>query len=65
LYLGRLKRYDPYLKCVVTYTDELAYKQAKRADEELSNGKHRGLLHGIPWGAKDLLSVKGYRFYCF
>jgi len=60
LYLGRLKRYDPYLKCVVTYTEELAYKQAKRADEELSNGKHRGPLHGIPWGAKDLLSVKGY-----
>ena len=60
IYIRRLKRYDPYLKCVVTLTEELAFKQAKRADEEISNGKYRGPLHGIPWGAKDLLSVKGY-----
>ena len=60
LYLKRLKRYDPHLKCVITLTEELAYKQAKRADEELAAGKYRGPLHGIPWGAKDLLSVKGY-----
>jgi len=61
LYLGRLKKYDPLLHCVVTLTEELALKQAVRADEELAAGKYRGPLHGIPWGAKDLLAVKGYK----
>ena len=61
MYLDRLKRYDPKLKCVVTLTEELALKQAKRADEEIAAGHYRGPLHGIPWGAKDLLAVKGYR----
>ncbi|MHC4568453.1 MAG: amidase, partial [Planctomycetota bacterium] len=60
MYLGRLKRHDPELKCVVTLTEELALKQAKRADEEIAVGNYRGPLHGIPWGAKDLLAVKGY-----
>ncbi len=59
LYLGRLKRYDPTLHCVVSYTEELARAQAKRADEEIAAGRYRGPLHGIPWGAKDLLSVRG------
>ncbi len=61
MYLDRLKRYDPKLKCVVTLTEELAFEQAKRADEEIAAGNYRGPLHGIPWGAKDLLAVKGYR----
>jgi Asp-tRNA(Asn)/Glu-tRNA(Gln) amidotransferase A subunit family amidase len=61
LYLERLKKYDPVLKCVITLTDELAMKQAKRADEELAAGKDRGALHGIPWGAKDLIAVAGYK----
>ena len=61
MYLGRLKRYDGKLECVVTLTEELAIEQARRADKEIAEGKYRGPLHGIPWGAKDLLSAKGYK----
>ncbi len=61
MYLNRLKRYDPKLHCVITLTEELAEKQAKRADEEIKAGRYRGPLHGIPWGAKDLLATKGYK----
>ena len=60
MYLERLKRYDPHLQCVVTLTEDLALDQAERADREIARGEYRGPLHGIPWGAKDLLSVKGY-----
>lgn len=60
MYLARLKRYDPQLHCVITLTEERARAQAKAADEEIARGKYRGPLHGIPWGAKDLLAVKGY-----
>lgn len=60
LYLGRLEKFDPLLKCVVTLTEELALKQAKRADNEIAAGRYRGPLHGVPWGAKDLISVPGY-----
>ncbi len=60
LYLARLERYDPLLRCVVTRTDELARRQAERADRELSRGIYRGPLHGIPWGAKDLIAYPGY-----
>jgi Asp-tRNA(Asn)/Glu-tRNA(Gln) amidotransferase A subunit family amidase len=60
LYLARLKRFDPLLKCVVTLTEELAIQQAKRADREIAAGQYRGPLHGIPWGAKDLISHPGY-----
>jgi Asp-tRNA(Asn)/Glu-tRNA(Gln) amidotransferase A subunit family amidase len=60
MYLARLRRYDPLLKFVITYTDERALKQAAQADHELAGGHDRGPLHGIPWGAKDLLAVKGY-----
>ncbi|HMO15513.1 MAG TPA: amidase [Pirellulaceae bacterium] len=60
LYLDRLKRYDPVLKCVVSLTEELALRQAARADEEIAAGRYRGPLHGIPWGAKDLMAVPGY-----
>ncbi len=61
MYLERLKRLDGQLKCVITYTEELAMKQARRADEQIAAGRRRGPLHGIPWGAKDLLAVKGYK----
>ena len=60
LYLARLRRYDPMLQCVVTYTEELALKQAERADREIAAGQYRGPLHGIPWGAKDLIAWPGY-----
>ncbi len=60
IYLERLKEYDKKLNCVVTLTEELAMKQAERADSELSNGVYRGPLHGIPYGIKDLFAVKGY-----
>ena len=60
-YLERLKKYDPQLQCVVTLTEDLALKQAARADAEIATGKYRGLLHGIPYGAKDLLAKKGYK----
>jgi Asp-tRNA(Asn)/Glu-tRNA(Gln) amidotransferase A subunit family amidase len=60
MYLARLKKYDPVLKCVVTLTEDRALAQAKAADAEIARGRYRGPLHGIPWGAKDLLAVKGY-----
>ncbi len=61
MYLGRLKKYGPKLECVITLTESLAIAQAKRADEEIRRGKYRGPLHGIPYGAKDLLATKGIR----
>jgi Asp-tRNA(Asn)/Glu-tRNA(Gln) amidotransferase A subunit family amidase len=61
MYLERLKRYDPKLKFVVTLTEERARARAKEADREIAAGKYRGPLHGLPWGAKDLLAAKGYR----
>ncbi len=60
IYLRRLKKYSPMLRCVVTLTEELAMEQASRADAEISSGRYRGPLHGIPWGAKDLIAVNGY-----
>ncbi len=60
LYLARLRRYDPLLKCVVTFLDEVALEQAKQADQELAQGKDRGALHGIPWGMKDIIAYPGY-----
>jgi len=59
IYLRRLKIFGPKLECVVTLTEALARKQAVRADEEISAGKYRGPLHGIPWGAKDLFDTAG------
>ncbi len=61
LYLARLKRFDDLLKCVVTLTEDLALKQAERADREIAAGRYRGPLHGIPWGAKDLIAWPGYK----
>ena len=60
LALNRLKKSDPQLLAVTSLTEELAMRQAQRADEELAAGKYRGPLHGIPWGAKDLIAVPGY-----
>ncbi len=61
MYLDRLRKLDPVLHAVISYTEERAMAAAERADRELAAGKDRGPLHGIPWGAKDLLAVKGYR----
>src|SRR5579871_840847 len=61
MYLERLKRHDSTLKFVITLTEDRARAKAKEADNEIAAGKYRGLLHGLPWGAKDLLAVKGYR----
>jgi Asp-tRNA(Asn)/Glu-tRNA(Gln) amidotransferase A subunit family amidase len=61
MYLARLKKYDPVLKCVISLTEDRALRQAYSADAEIRAGKHRGPLHGIPWGAKDLLAVRGYK----
>jgi Asp-tRNA(Asn)/Glu-tRNA(Gln) amidotransferase A subunit family amidase len=60
MYLARLKRYDPKLHFVISLIEDRALGQAKAADAEIAAGKYRGPLHGIPWGAKDLLAVKGY-----
>ncbi len=60
MYIERLKRSDPKLHCVITLTEERAMAQARRADREIAGGRYRGPLHGIPWGAKDLLAVSGY-----
>ncbi len=61
MYLTRLKRYQPTLNFYVTLTEDLARQQAADADREIKAGKYRGPLHGIPWGAKDLLATKGIR----
>jgi len=59
IYLKRLEQFDPKLRCVITLTREHALAQAKKADQEIAAGKYRGPLHGIPWGAKDLLDTAG------
>jgi Asp-tRNA(Asn)/Glu-tRNA(Gln) amidotransferase A subunit family amidase len=61
MYLGRLHKYNGKLNCVVTFCDEVAMTQAKQADAEIAAGKYRGPLHGIPWGAKDIIAMKGYK----
>jgi len=61
IYLDRLQRFDGQLQCAISVTEELALAQAERADREIAAGHYRGPLHGVPWGAKDLLSVPGYR----
>jgi len=60
-FLERLKKYGPQLECVITLTEERALREARRADAELASGKYRGLLHGIPYGAKDLLATRDYK----
>lgn len=61
IYLGRIKKYSTQLECAITITEELAREQAAKADEEISAGNYRGPLHGIPYGVKDLLAVKGFK----
>jgi len=61
MYLARLKKYNPKLNCVVTMLDDVALSQARQADAEIAAGKYKGPLHGVPWGAKDIISVKGYK----
>ena len=60
LSLARLERFDPLLHCVMTITKDMAREQADRADREIAAGHYRGPLHGVPWGAKDLIAVDGY-----
>jgi Asp-tRNA(Asn)/Glu-tRNA(Gln) amidotransferase A subunit family amidase len=59
LYLERLKHFDPQLRCVITLCEDHALAQAAQADNEIAAGRYRGPLHGIPWGAKDLLDSAG------
>jgi Asp-tRNA(Asn)/Glu-tRNA(Gln) amidotransferase A subunit family amidase len=59
IYLRRCERFDPQLRCIITLTRDLALKQARQADAEIRAGKYRGPLHGIVWGAKDLLDTAG------
>lgn len=61
LYLDRLHQHNERLHCVVSFTDDLAMRQAQQADRELAAGRYRGPLHGIPWGAKDLIAYPGYK----
>jgi len=61
IYLDRLKKFGDSLHCVVTITENLALEQAEQADKEIARGEYRGPLHGIPYGVKDLLAVKGYK----
>ena len=61
MYLERLKKYGHMLHCVITLTEDRALAEAKKADEEIAKGKYRGLLQGIPYGVKDLLSTKKYK----
>ncbi|MFL5554195.1 MAG: amidase [Gemmatimonadaceae bacterium] len=60
MYIARLKKFDPVLRCVISLTEDRALRQARAADAEIARGRYRGPLHGIPWGAKDLLAVRGY-----
>jgi Asp-tRNA(Asn)/Glu-tRNA(Gln) amidotransferase A subunit family amidase len=60
MYLGRIKRLNPKLLCVVTVTEDLAMRKAHDADKEIAAGRYRGPLHGIPWGVKDIIAAKGY-----
>ncbi len=58
-FIDRLKKFDDTLHCVISYTIDIAMAEAKKADEEIAAGRYRGLLHGIPYGLKDLFAVRG------
>lgn len=60
-FIGRLEEYDSVLHCVITITRERALERARKMDAEIAQGKYRGMLHGIPYGIKDLFAVKGYK----
>ncbi len=57
-FIDRIKKYGDTLECVISIQEDLAYQQAKKADQEIAQGKYRGLLHGIPYGLKDLFAIK-------
>ena len=59
VYLDRIARFDPKLRCVITLTRDHALDRAKRADAEIAAGRYRGPLHGVPWGVKDLVDTAG------
>jgi Asp-tRNA(Asn)/Glu-tRNA(Gln) amidotransferase A subunit family amidase len=61
MYLARLHRYNATLNNVVTFLDDHGLAEARRADAEIAAGRYKGPLHGIPWGAKDIISVKGFK----
>ncbi|MDB5988334.1 MAG: Amidase, partial [Nevskia sp.] len=61
MYLARLKKHNGKINCVVSFLDDLAMSQAKQADAEIAAGHYKGPLHGMPWGAKDIIAVKGYK----
>ncbi len=61
IYLARIAKFNPTLRCVITATPEIALEQARKADQEIAAGEYRGPLHGIPWGGKDLLDTAGVR----
>ena len=60
-FIGRLKKYNPILEHTITITEERAMTQARKADAEIAAGNYRGILHGIPFGAKDLLATMDYK----
>ncbi|MEH6512027.1 MAG: amidase [Maribacter arcticus] len=60
-FIERLKKYNPVLQCTITITEQMALDQAKKLDAELATGNYRGILHGIPYGVKDLMAVEGYK----
>lgn len=60
-FIDRLKKYNPVLQCTITITEQMAFDQAKKLDAELAAGNYRGILHGIPYGVKDLMAVEGYK----
>lgn len=58
-FIERIKKWGDTLQCVISIQEDIAYQQAQKADEEIAMGKYRGLLHGIPYGLKDLFAIKG------
>ena len=60
MYLGRLARYNGQLNCVVTITEARALAEAAAADRAIASGKYLGILHGIPYGVKDIIAAAGY-----
>lgn len=59
LFMQRIREFGPQLQCVISITEDIAIQQAKKADQEIKQGKYKGPLHGIPYGLKDLFAVKG------
>ena len=58
-FIDRIRKYGDTLQCVISITETIAMEQARQADAEISKGKYKGPLHGIPYGLKDLFAVRG------